>query len=190
MQSAIETFKGIVDDYLFDKGYKYEWTEDISSDDKKQVVYVSIVYQEDGEQYTEQEEISYDEAIEYVEKQIGVKKTKSMQTEDVMNILKDRGYKVEPAQKMPGIPASVEQFAYKRIAGSDCQTNERPPNIVVVVSSITYNDTVHTSMSVYIKGETISGRWCDLSQYGLSLDEIEHISDIEYELTKCWEILN
>ena len=63
-------FEGIINDYFYDLGYKYEWIDGVSFSDESMMVYVSIVYQEDDEQYTEYEEVSYADAIAYIEKQI------------------------------------------------------------------------------------------------------------------------
>lgn len=113
-----------------------------------------------------------------------------MTLSDVLNILKSNGYTIEKEKTDPRYPYTIEQSAYKRITGSNCQTNDRPPPIVFTISQTNLFEITSISMEAHLRGEAVSGRWCDIGQYAMSLEDIDNLSDIEYEITKQWEILN
>ena len=97
-----------------------------------------------------------------------------------INLLIDNGYKKEPNSMFDEI-----QY-YKRITGSDCNLNDRPPSIVVTFHS--FKD--QWSMKVNLRAETVAERWVDLGYYALDIDELDSLSEMEYLISKSWEAFN
>ena len=82
-------------------------------------------------------------------------------------------------------------YFYKRIQGaSNCQCNDRPPSIGITIYDLQHWDKAYTSMKINLRAETISGDWCDLGWYSMSLDRLEDLSTFEYLLAKAWESFN
>ena len=105
-------------------------------------------------------------------------------TEAEKILLKNR-YKRDPSSTIS------TRYYYKRTTDSDCQCNERPPNIGVTLHDINFNGTEHyTSMKINIRAEAVNGQWVDTGYYSLPLEEIKSISTYEYTITKMWEAAN
>ena len=96
-------------------------------------------------------------------------------------LLLDKDYKKEPHP----ILQNQEQY-YKRITGSDCNSNHRPPPMIITFH--TFQNTI--SMSIGLRAETISEDWCDIGWYSMSIDRLDSLSEFEYLIEKMWETLN
>ena len=104
-----------------------------------------------------------------------------MTIENAKQLLLDKDYKQEAHPIMP----NEEQY-YKRISGSDCNLNGRPPPIVITFN--TFQDQI--SMKIGLRAETASGDWCDIGWYAMNIDRLDSLSEHEYLIEKMWETLN
>ncbi len=75
---------------------------------------------------------------------------------------------------------------YKRMTGSHCQTNERPPNFTFEI----YENSWGGSCKVGIRAEAVNKQWVDFNFYGMSLDQVKNFAEFEYSLSKAWEAVN
>ena len=101
-----------------------------------------------------------------------------MTIQEGKKFLKEKDYKIDG------------DHAWKRTTGSDCQCNDRPPNISIEFWSHSVDGKIHESMEIKIRAETTSGDWCNIGWYGLSIDRLDSLSEFEYLIEKMWETLN
>jgi len=106
-----------------------------------------------------------------------------MTKEQAITYLTIEGYTTE---SRPSLLAENTTSLYKRLDGSDCQCNGRPPAVHVSI----YQHHKHLSMEIGIKGEAINEQWVDFKYYALPVDEVENIGTYEYLLSKIWEVVN
>ena len=105
-----------------------------------------------------------------------------MKITDAIEWLKQNGYKDERGSN----PEWETHYLYKRTDCTDCNCNERPPNIGFEFSS--FNG--HEAFSVKIRGEAISGQWVDVGYYSCPIDFVKELSTIEFTVKKMWECAN
>ena len=104
---------------------------------------------------------------------------------EAVEILKGRGYKVSQV-KEEGTTIAL----YKRINGADCQTNNKPPTIVVELYELKMLSFVNHSMKISLRAETASGDWCDIGWYSLPIERVDSMDEFEYLMEKMWATLN
>ena len=75
---------------------------------------------------------------------------------------------------------------FKRMKGSDCQCNHKPPNIQV--SLTVWNGNL--SIEIGIKAQAINLQWVNFMFYAMEVRELENIATYENLLDKCWESVN
>ena len=105
-----------------------------------------------------------------------------MLVRDATDYLKDNGYKYERGSD----PSWKVHYLYKRMDCTDCQCNERPPNLGFEIHELPEGD----FMSVKIRGEAINGQWVDVGYYSMDVDMVKEVSTLEFTITKMWECAN
>ncbi len=105
---------------------------------------------------------------------------KTVTLKEVEELLLAKGYKLDEPSFY------VDKSYYKRIKGSDCLCNERPPMLVVEISDFEE----HTSMSIKLRAEASNHQWVDVGYYALPISEIAEIDTYEYIISKMWECAN
>ena len=108
-----------------------------------------------------------------------------MTVDEAKELLIKAGYKKE---KHPFY--DYDEPYYKRITGPDCNCNERPPSMVVTISTIELNHEIHLSLQINLRAETAAGDWADIGWYGMSIDRLDSLSEFEYIIEKMWSSLN
>ena len=104
-----------------------------------------------------------------------------MKKEEAVKLLESKGFKKE---KYP-IFDYDEQW-YKRISGSDCSQNGRPPPMVVTISTING----YVALSISLRGGTASGDWTDIRFYAMELDRLEDLDTFQFLIERAWEGFN
>ena len=105
-----------------------------------------------------------------------------MTIQEAIDFLKQNGYKYSKGSNKEW----NSHHLYKRIKGSDCQCNERPPSISFNISEYVEADV----LSVGIVGESSNGQWVNTQYYSCPIDFVKELKTIEYTLIKSWEVFN
>ena len=109
---------------------------------------------------------------------------KIMEVAEAIELLLENGYKRDISS------TEQEQYFYKRISGSDCMCNERPPSIGVTIYDIPHNRERYISMDINLRAEAVNRQWTNIGYYSCNLSELSELSTYEYIISKMWECAN
>ena len=105
-----------------------------------------------------------------------------MTREEAVSKLEKIGFVKDKNYFVPGNTISL----FKRIQGSDCQCNKRPPLIEIDITK--YKE--HLSIEIGIKGQAVNMQWIHFMFYAMPIEEIDNVETYEYLLAKSWEGVN
>lgn len=106
--------------------------------------------------------------------------------EELRKELEDRGYRSYP-NYLKSEYDECNWIACKRITAPcrECETNEGKGQYVITPHSFTINGHNHKSYTLGITGE-YEGNWYELEAYGLDVDNLSNLSDVEMKILKAW----